>query len=385
MRRLLIGFFVAAVVVAASSVGTPESAVRATPFAEHSALSSNLSARARGLHVVGNRLRDRNGRLVQLHGVNRSGTEYACVQGWGIFDGPSSAASIKTIASWHVNAVRIPLNEDCWLGIKGVKAEYGGARYRRAIVNYVRSLHAHGLYAELSLMWAAPAGYKATYQPSAPDKDHSPAMWASLARTFKNDPNVVLAPWGETIVDADCFLRGGICQATFGPANAPYRTAGMQEAVTVMRRAGFRGVISIPGLDYANNLSKWLSHIPRDPLQQLIAEAHVYGKNRCSSIGCFNATFAPVARRVPLIFGETGETYDGSECGSSHIASFLSWAESHHAGYFVWTWNTWDNCSSLISDFASAKPFSQYANWVKNHYALTRAAAHLLPGPRRTG
>lgn len=385
MRRLVIGFLGAAVVVAASSVGTPESAVRATPFAERSALSSNLSARARGLHVVGNRLRDRNGRLVQLHGVNRSGTEYACVQGWGIFDGPSSAASIKTIASWHVNAVRIPLNEDCWLGIKGVKAEYGGARYRRAIVDYVRTLHVYGLYAELSLMWAAPGSYKASYQPGAPDKDHSPAMWASLARTFKNDPNVVLAPWGETIVDADCFLRGGVCQATYGPANTPYPTAGMQEAVTVMRRAGYRGVISIPGLDYANNLSKWLSHIPRDPLRQLIAEAHVYGKNRCSSIGCFNATFAPVARRVPLIFGETGETYDGSECGSSHIASFLRWAESHHVGYFTWAWNTWGNCSSLISDFASAKPFSQYASWVKNHYALTRAAADLLPGPRRTG
>ena len=265
MRRLVIGFLGAAVVVAASSVGTPESAVRATPFAERSALSSNLSARARGLHVVGNRLRDRNGRLVQLHGVNRSGTEYACVQGWGIFDGPSSAASIKTIASWHVNAVRIPLNEDCWLGIKGVKAEYGGARYRRAIVDYVRTLHVYGLYAELSLMWAAPGSYKASYQPGAPDKDHSPAMWASLARTFKNDPNVVLAPWGETIVDADCFLRGGVCQATYGPANTPYPTAGMQEAVTVMRRAGYRGVISIPGLDYANNLSKWLSAHPSRP------------------------------------------------------------------------------------------------------------------------
>ncbi len=343
------------------------------------------SAARKGLHVVGNHLVDAGGHNLLFHGVNRAGTEYACVQAWGIFDAPGNGASIKAIASWHVNAVRIPQNEDCWLGIKGVKAEYGGARYRQAIVAYVRSLHANGLYAELSLMWAAPAGYKATYQPGAPDQDHSPAMWASLARTFKNDPNVILSPWGETIVDAGCFLRGGICQATFGPASAPYPTAGMQEAVTVMRRAGYRGVISIPLLDYANDRSKWLSHIPRDPLRQLIAEAHVYGENTCSWIGCFNATFAPVARRVPLIFGETGETYDGSECGSSHIATFLRWADSHHTGYFTWTWNTWDNCSALISDFASAKPFRQYANWVKNHYALTRAAARPLPGKRLTG
>ena len=62
----------------------------------------------------------------------------------------------------------------------------------------------------------------------------------------------------------------------------------MQEAVTVMRSAGYRGVISIPGIDFANNLSKWLTHMPKDPHQQLIAEAHVYGKNTCSSVSCLD-------------------------------------------------------------------------------------------------
>ena len=36
---------------------------------------------------------------IQLHGVNRSGTEYACVQGGGPFDGPSDDASVAAIAS----------------------------------------------------------------------------------------------------------------------------------------------------------------------------------------------------------------------------------------------------------------------------------------------
>jgi hypothetical protein len=342
-------------------------------------------ARAPGLHVVRNRLVDRNGRAVQFHGVNRSGTEYACVQGWGVFDGPSDAASVKAIASWHVNAVRIPLNEDCWLGINGMRPAYSGARYRKAIVDYVRLLHAYGMYAELSLMWAAPGANKATYQPGSPDRDHSPAMWASMAKTFRNDPNIVLAPWGETVVNADCFLKGGVCEATFGSSNERYATAGMQQAVTVMRRAGYRGVISIPGIDYANNLSSWLAHIPKDPRRQLVAEAHVYGKNTCSSVACFDSTLAPVARRVPLIFGETGETYDASSCGSSHISTFLRWADAHRVGYLTWTWNTWGNCSALISDFSSAKPFSGYATWVRNHYAATRAAARLLPAKARTG
>ena len=62
---------------------------------------------APGLHVAGHRLLDGAGHTVTLRGVNRSGTEYACIQGWGIFDGPSDAASIRAITSWHVNFVRV--------------------------------------------------------------------------------------------------------------------------------------------------------------------------------------------------------------------------------------------------------------------------------------
>ena len=48
--------------------------------------------------------------------MDRSGTEYACVQGNGIFDGPNDQASITAMKSWGVNAVRVPLNEACWNG-----------------------------------------------------------------------------------------------------------------------------------------------------------------------------------------------------------------------------------------------------------------------------
>lgn len=381
--RPVAGLLAAAAALGASTlVPTGSGAENLGPAGTKSTPAAS-SARSvpRGLHVRGNRLLDRNGRLVRFHGVNRSGTEYACVQGWGIFDGPSDDRSLRAIASWHVNAVRVPLNEQCWLGINGVKPAYGGANYRRAIVDYVRRLHRHGMYAELSLMWAAPGNYRATYQPAAPNADHSPAFWASLARTFKNNPNVILAPWGETIVNARCFLRGGFCEATFGPENTRYRVAGMQQAVNVMRKAGYRGVIAIPGLNYANDLSKWLSHQPRDPLRQLIAEAHVYGKNQCATTACFNATLAPVARRVPLILGETGETWDASSCGARHVSTFLRWADAHRVGYFTWTWNTWRNCSALIADF-TGKPYSAYGSWVKSHYALKRAQARRVPRTR---
>ena len=339
--------------------------------------ASGASSAGQGLHVSGNKLRDSKGRVVNVRGVNRSGTEYACIQGWGIFDGPNGATSVKAMAKWHVNSVRVPLNEQCWLGINGVKPQYGGANYRRAIVKYVNLLHRHNMYAELSLMWAAPGTTKATYQPAAPDADHSPAFWASLAKTFKNDKYVMLAPWGEPVIEADCFLEGG-CTVPFNP-KVSYKAAGMQQAVTVMRRAGYKGPIVIPGISYANNLTEWLSHKPKDPLNQLVAEAHVYGKNTCSSSSCLTREMGPVAAKVPLIFGETGPSYDDSECGSKTISRLLGWADAHGVGYETWTWDTWNTCNSLIRDFKGT-PRTAYGKWVRSHYARKAGSTH---GPLR--
>jgi endoglucanase len=331
-----------------------------------------------GLRVSGNQLVDGNHDAVHLQGVNRSGTEYACVQGWGIFDGPNDAASIDAIGTWRVNIVRVLLNEDCWLDINGMNPAYAGKNYRDAIVDYVNLLHRHGMYAEVSLIWGAPGTYKATYQPDAPDEDHSPKMWSSMAATFKSDPNVILAPWGETTVGWKCFMRKGCDnEATYGPSNQFYLTAAMQQAVNLMRKAGYHGVISIPCIDYANacgkingsdyNGSTWLKSRPSDPDGQLIAEAHVYGKNLCDTVKCFDSSMKPITKVVPMIFGETGETYDASDCGSSYISTFMNWADAHGVGYEAWTWDTWGGCGVLIKSYGGT-PSCAWAQWVKDHY-----------------
>ncbi|MGH7298416.1 MAG: glycoside hydrolase family 5 protein, partial [Polyangiaceae bacterium] len=78
-----------------------------------------------GLHVVmgsggsPGHIVDGAGNVVQLHGADRSGTEYSCLSG-AFFDGPVDQTAIDAMKAWHVNAVRVPLNEDCWLGINGV-------------------------------------------------------------------------------------------------------------------------------------------------------------------------------------------------------------------------------------------------------------------------
>ena len=104
-----------------------------------------------------------------LRGVNRSGTEFACVNegGFGFSLGPIDQAAVDAIKSWRANVVRLPLNEQCWLGINGINPAYSGANYRTAIAAYVDLLNRSGLYVILDLHWSAPGEELATLDQKA--------------------------------------------------------------------------------------------------------------------------------------------------------------------------------------------------------------------------
>ena len=309
---------------------------------ESSALgNSALGKSAPAITVAGNRLVV-GGRPIRLLGVDRSGAEYACIQGWGIFDGPVSPASVAAIAAWHVNAVRVPLNEDCWLGINGAKRQYAGAAYRRAISAYVGRLHRAGLVVVLDLHWNAPGRSRASGQRQLPDLDHSVAFWRSVARTFRRDPALLFDVYNEPHdVSWRCWRDG--CRV------GGWRAAGMQRIVNAIRAAGAAQPIMLGGLAWSNDLSKWLRYAPRDPRHQLVASFHVYNFNTCASAACWDATVAPVAARVPVVTGELGE----SDCAHGFIDSYMRWADAHRISYLGWTWDTWDCAGgpALISSY----------------------------------
>jgi endoglucanase len=273
-----------------------------------------------------------------LHGVNRSGAEYACVQGWGMFDGPVDTQSVAAIAAWHVDAVRVPLNEDCWLGINGVKPQYGGSTYRIAIASFVVRLNAAGMVAILDLHWNAPGRRLATGQQQMPDADHSVAFWRSVATVFRRNPNVVFDLYNEPHdVSWRCWRDG--C----GP------WAGMQRLVNAVRAAGARQPLMLGGLAWSNDLSGWLRWEPRDPLHQLVASFHLYNFNTCAEATCWARTIQPVAARVPVVTGELGE----NDCAHGFIDTYMPWADAAGISYLGWTWDTW-NCNSgpaLISGY----------------------------------
>jgi endoglucanase len=317
------------------------------------------------LRVDADRIVDAQGHAIRLLGVDRAGTEFRCIFGVGIFRGPNDDDSISAIKSWRVNAVRIPLNEDCWLAINGVDPQYSGENYQNAIVDYVNRLHARGLYVILDLHWNAPGSNQAFSQQVGPDLDHSPQFWTSVATKFASDPAVIFDLYNEPIhnlgtphgTDAWACWRDG-CEANVlmmmndQRTPATWKMAGMQQLVDAVRSTGAKQPIMLGGLAYANDLTGWLSHLPRDPESQLIASFHVYDWNPCRDTACFDAQVAPVAASHPVVTGEFGE----GDCQHGFVDRYMAWADTHGVSYLGWAWWVIDGCSrngfSLISDYS---------------------------------
>jgi endoglucanase len=335
---------------------------------------------APNLRVRGNQLLDGPGRghPVTLRGINRSGLEYACIQGWGFFDSPhpgqiDDPSMIAAIKSWHINAVRVPLNEACWLGI-GTNPRYGGAPYRRIVQSYVRALGGAGLYVILDLHWAAPNGSRATGLIPMADSDHAPAFWRSVATAFKNNHALIFDLFNEPFgIDWACWLQG--CQVPAGGGLPSYRAAGMQAMVDAVRSAGATQPLLLGGLNFSSTLAGWSTHLPKDPLHALVASAHSYGGLDPCDPGCMAAVLSAHARH-PVLFGELGET----DCLHGYIDSMMSFADAHGIGYLGWAWDavapgTW-SCSggpSLILDYKGTP--TPYGAGLRNHLrALVRAS-----------
>lgn len=338
------------------------------------------------LHVAGNQLVDAQGKTVRLLGVNRSGQEFKCIQsgtpgslGWGLFDGPTDLASAQAIVMWHANTVRLPLNEDCWLGINGVNSQWGGTAYQDGIKNYVNTLHQAGLYVILDLHWNSPGTIPAAAQQPMPDADHAVDFWKSVATTFGSDQGVVFDLYNEPFLYGsymqdpnqdpwDCWLNGcGLNQYLTGgqPYTQSYswNAVGMQTLVNAVRATGAKNVIMVGGLEWANDLTGWLAHKPTDPENSLVVSWHSYSAQSCKTASCWDSIVAPLAAQVPIITGEVGD----SICNAAdYLPTLLPWANTHGLSYLGWTWNTWGDCDNvLIKDYAGT-PTDNYGQTFKD-------------------
>ncbi len=291
-----------------------------------------------GLHVSGNRILDDQGRGVLLHGVGRQGTEYMCSKYRDLFDGPHDQASIDAMLAWNINAVRIFLNESCWLSINGADPALSGDLYAKAIQDYVHLLEHNGITPILDLQLAAPGNVLANY-PQTPmaNRDHSPAFWESVAQAFGSDTAVIFDLYNEPFPDSDqdttaawtCWRDGGTCPGV------DYIAAGMQELLDAMRRAGARNLVLAAGVRYGNVLTRWHEFMPRDPNGNLAVAWHIYNVNLCRDLACWNQTVAPLTNTLPIVATELGEF----DCAVGFIHQAIEFLEAHGASYIANAWN----------------------------------------------
>eukprot|EP01111_Echinosteliopsis_oligospora_P004149 TRINITY_DN1657_c0_g1_i1.p1 TRINITY_DN1657_c0_g1~~TRINITY_DN1657_c0_g1_i1.p1 ORF type:complete len:572 (-),score=150.53 TRINITY_DN1657_c0_g1_i1:95-1810(-) len=304
-----------------------------------------------GLHVKGNRIVNSADKEVRLRGANRPGTEYSCVQYGKIFDGPVDQASIDSMRSWKMNAVRVPINEDCWSGTDGVDPALGGSTYQNAIIDYVSLLTRNGLAVIVDLHWAS-NGTSATAhkQIPMPARATAPALWVSLANAFKSNSAVLFDIYNEPFPDGNawdssdawsCWKSGGYC------ADIGYETAGMDELVEAVRSTGSTNIVLISGIQYATSLVRFLEFMPND--NNLAAAVHIYDFNFCRSRGCWDIYWRPVYEKIPLVAAEMGQT----DCDTDFIYDVMNYADANGIGFLAWAWLPADCAKdpSIIRDF----------------------------------
>jgi endoglucanase len=311
---------------------------------------------ALALHIVGNHFVDAANQPVQLLGVNVSGGG-DCIpikrQPFGTLYPLTQVSAQQTamaIASWHATIVRVTLNEDCWLGINGVAPTYSGNVYRTAITSFIALLHTYGLYAIVDLHINAPGSLLATSQQVMADADHALMFWQSVATTFKGDPGVIFEAYNEphiTLSDAEtsnpwaCWQEGCTVTVTDQNQNQPipgavsWQSVGMQQIVTAIRATGATNPILVGGLNWSQDLTGLLQHLPTDPQHQLAAAYHNYMSiGSRNTLAYWNQTIAPIAQSMPVVTTEMGEK-DG---GSSFNTEYMTWADAHGVSYIPWAW-----------------------------------------------
>ena len=156
------------------------------------------------LRVAGNHLVDgRSGQTFVPRGVNWPSFEYACSDGYGYSNSASAqnvgpdAAGAALIASWHINTVRLPLNQDCWLGEDGLPKFGKTSGYRAAVRRWVVGAAQGGPRRGAGpALVGARRVWSSDGQRAMPD-DRSDDFWSSVARTFKKDRSVIFDVFNE--------------------------------------------------------------------------------------------------------------------------------------------------------------------------------------------
>lgn len=355
-RRVSAAFsmlMLAAVLVAACARSAgPVSRHTPTPWVTPSgplAPTSNGMPQVRGTQVV-----DGTGRDLLLRGAMIP-TAFAFIDRWQRGQDPTQildATTFSTMATWHMNAVRI--NVSYWIYL--LNPDLYMARLDQAVA----SAHAAGLYVILDFHDDKQSG-----NPGADGVMHAETLtfWSIIAAHFKDDKMMLFDPMNEPkYSNWQTWLNGN------GSG-----VVGYQQVISAIRSAGAQQIIVLePGRGCDCGSSTWNGvdrFLPSDP--NIIFSQHDYAEVVGGDQQTWDAAWGPVLGRYPIYYGEwavlphadhpvfcRGLTSANADAVTN---AFLDYLQARHA-----SWTAWDfNPSNLVQSFASYEPtsFQSGAPW----------------------
>lgn len=315
---------------------------------------------------------------VVLKGMAMMGGEYMCVHGNGIFAGPANESVIRGMASWGINALRLPMNEDCWLGHPDLNPAFSGAAYRDTFVKFVEVALNYGFVVVLDLHWTnTTTGVARGQDPFL--SPNSLKFWASVAGhpSLRNRPGVVFELFNEpfnprnaTPLTPECYLDGAGCVY-----------AGYNQAVRAVRStANASNLVLFAGTNWNFDLGWLAAHFPTDPLGNCAAAWHPY-EFKCRYFSCEN-TSAVITAKYPIFVTEWAPGYPQSNHSPSvpdlYTSQVMGWADKQPAtvALFPWVWNPGagqNHVTQPDSDYSGNLPNAwghQYKAWSPKRYFL---------------
>ena len=361
-----------------------------------------------GVRVAGNRLVDSTGSVLQLRGVNVAGLEFVPVQGWspsGPWGGATGDPSPNWAAlrSWKLNTVRIPLNEASWLGYQcatvtgALRDPDPGHNYQSAVRQAVTGATQAGLYVIIDLHWSAPKNFCPLAQNPMADQDNSIRFWSQVAAQYTDFPNVLFELFNEPFfwwltpgeTEWGVMRDGGtLTQYVTGDGSKyqvkyTWKAAGMQQLLNAVRATGATNVVLVGAPSWCQDLSKWVTYKPIDPLKQIAAVWHAYPNSATVGDGkSAEPKFGPVAYEwtshvleagYPVVISEFGDHNARGTRSAPFVSQLLPWADKAGASYLGWTWDTWQNEDNVLIKDKDGTPTDGYGTYVKQHFLCAAA------------
>lgn len=376
------------------------------------------------LKVSGNQLVTASGGCTfHMKGVDVSGLEYSTtgdgdgaptttISGVSMTDYPSIVNEAITV--WGANYIRLPLNQDYWMGCNGAnQTAYQGMV--RAVVNacsqnnayVILDLHWSGTYSGTSASTPCSGGgwSTSTSQQAMPDWN-SEAFWTAVASTswIENNPAVFFdlynEPYDPSGVDTtfwNIWKNGGATGST--PSNTP----GMQNLVNTIRATGANNVIVAGGLNYAYDLKGLVGKQSGSTTHYNLTDTAsgngiVYATHwypyKASGNSWTPAAYAPTdvdqaAAVYPVIVTEFGEYSGAPDTTGAWDQSVITYFLNHtgYVGGSAWAFSP-DVGPTLLTSWSGFTPSAYHGvtvrNWLETPVPTCPTGATNSPTPTPT-